>query len=95
MCQPLGGALLSGTKCSELVRGGYSLSVPSLEVREKLRVPPSEDEVLAVMSTLKSGKAGGKNGVFPEMLKCCGANLLDYLIELFNQVWKDGCVTQE
>ena len=60
------------------------LPVPSLEVREELCVPPSDDEVLAAMSTLRSGKAGGKNGVLPEMLKCCGANLLDYLVVLFN-----------
>ncbi len=33
--------------------------------------------------------------MLPEMLKCCGANLLERLVELFHQVWKDGCVPQE
>ena len=47
------------------------------------------------MSSLKGGKAGGKNGVLPEMLKCCGANLLERLVELFHQVCKDGCIPQQ
>ena len=78
----MGGALLSGTKCS--VEDTF-ISVPSLvEVREEFRVPPSDDEVLAAISTLKSGKA--PEGRMVCCLKCCGANLLDYLVELFNQV---------
>ena len=47
-------------------------SVQLMAVREELGMPPSEDEILAAMSSLKGGKAGGKNGVLPEMLKCCG-----------------------
>ena len=52
---------------------------------------PSEDEILAAMSCLKGGRAGGKNGVLPEMLKHCRTNLLEYLVK---QVWRDGCVPQ-
>ena len=52
---------------------------------------PSEDEILAAMSYLKGGKAGGKNGVLPEMLKHCRTNLSEYLVK---QVWRDGCVPQ-
>ena len=70
-------------------------SVQLMTVREELSMPPSEDEILAAMSSLKVGKAGGKNGVLPEMLKCCGANLLEHLVKLFHQVWRDGCVPQE
>ena len=70
-------------------------SVQLMAVREELSMPPSEDEILAAMSSLKVGKAGGKNGVLPEMLKCCGANLLEHLVKLFHQVWRDGCVPQE
>ena len=29
------------------------------------------------------------------MLKCCGASLLEHLEQVFNQVWKDGCIPQE
>ena len=66
-----------------------------MAVGEELGMPPSEDEILAAMSSLKGGKAGGKNGVLPELLKCCGANLLEHLVKLFHQVWRDGCVPQE
>ena len=70
-------------------------SVQPMAAREELGVPPFEDEILAAMSSLKGGKAGGKNGVLPEMLKCCGANLLERLVELFHQFCKDGCVPQQ
>ena len=70
-------------------------TVQLMAVGEELGMPPSEDEILAAMSSLKGGKAGGKNGVLPELLKCCGANLLEHLVKLFHQVWRDGCVPQE
>lgn len=57
--------------------------VPNHPIDESLDVPPTEDEILEVLGKMKSGKAGGKNGVLPEMIKCCGANLLDHLVELF------------
>ena len=70
-------------------------SVPSMKVREELGVPPSEDEILAAMGTLKNGKAGGKNGVLPEMLKCCGTSMLERLVQLFHQIWEEGRVPSE
>ena len=60
-----------------------------LLVREELGMPPSEDEFIATMSSLRGGKAGGNHGVLPEMLKCCGAHLLEHLVQLFHQVWRD------
>ena len=55
-----------GIQCQEEMRGS---SVQLMAVREEPSMPPSEDETLAAMSSLKVGKAGGKNGVLPEMLK--------------------------
>ena len=55
-----------GIQCQEVMR---SSPVQLMAVREELSMPPSEDETLAAMSSLKVGKAGGKNGVLPEMLK--------------------------
>ena len=37
-------------------------SVQLMAVREELSTPPSKDEILVAMSSLKVGKAGGKNG---------------------------------
>ena len=69
--------------------------VPDHPIDESLDAPPYEDEVLEALERTKSGKAGGKNGVLPEMIKCCGANLLDHLVELFQCVWREGYVPQE
>ena len=70
-------------------------SVQPMAVGEELSMLPPEDEIIAAMSSLKGGKAGGKNGVLPKMLKCCGAHLLEHLLQLFHQVWRDGCDPKE
>ena len=64
-------------------------------IDESLAAPPSEDEIIDVLCKMKGNKASGKNGVLPEMIKCCGTELLDYLVELFKKVWQEGCVPQE
>ena len=54
-----------------------------LPLHEKLDLPPSEEEVLESLSSIRGNKSGGKNGVLPEMLKCCG-DLMEYLLKLLN-----------
>ena len=58
-------------------------------VDESLGEPPSEEEILEVhvLGQIKEGKAADKNDVLPEMIKCCGAGLLDHLVELLQCVW--------
>ncbi len=58
-------------------------------------LPPSEEEVLGALDAVRGNKAGGKNGILPELVKCCGAHLSEYFLELFHQVWRDECVPQE
>ena len=70
-------------------------SVRQCPVRDELDLPPSEEEVLGAVSAIRGNKAGGKNGILPELVKCCGANLLEYFLELFHQVRRDECVPQE
>jgi len=38
------------------------------------------------LMALKSGKTGGRNGIRPDMLKCCRAKVLEHLIEVFSQL---------
>ena len=64
-------------------------------IHDSLDDPPSEDEVIEALMKMNCGKAGGKNGVLPELLKCCGECLLDQVVELFQTVWKEGSVPQE
>ena len=47
------------------------------------------DERLAV------GRASGLNGLLPDILNCCGGPLLDYILTLFQTVWKERCVPAE
>ena len=69
--------------------------VEDYPIDESLDVPPSEEEILDVIKLIKDGKAAGENGVLPEMIKCCGLDLLDYLVVLFQSVWSEGSVPQE
>ena len=77
------------------VRESVLDSVRQFPVRDELDLPPSEEEVLGALNAVRGNKAGGKNGILPELVKCCGANLLEYFLELFHQVWRDECVPQE
>ena len=46
---------------------------------------PSKDEIFAAMSSLMGSKAEGENGVLPDMLQCCGANLLKHLVKIYTK----------
>ncbi len=70
-------------------------SVQQGQVRDEMDLPPSEEEVFDALDAVRRNKAGGKNGILPELVKCCGANLSEYFLELFHQVWRDECVPQE
>ena len=41
------------------------------------------------------GKAGGMNGLLPDVLKCCGGALLDYILTFFQTVQEVRCVPSE
>ena len=63
-------------------------------IREHMCEPPTEDEIIEAMDNLKRNKAGGSNGILPEMVIACGANILEYIQDLFDIVWHEG-VPQE
>ena len=63
-------------------------------VREHMCESPTEEEIIEAMNHLKRNKAGGSNGILPEMVKACGANILEYIQDLFDTVWHEG-VPQE
>ena len=65
------------------------------EERTKLAVSPTEEEVMEAIGKLKGGKAGGRNGILPEMVKSCGGQLMDYMLDLFQTVWSEQHVPKE
>ena len=60
-----------------------------------LDLPPSEEEILEALNSFSGNKSGDKNGVLPEMLKCCGEGIMEYLLKLFNRMWQERTVPQE
>ena len=52
--------------------------------------PPSVAEVLAAIRRLRSGKAGGCDGIAPEMLKYGGEVVAGRLHEIIAKVWESG-----
>ena len=49
----------------------------------ELELPLSKAEAQKAFSALKCGKAGGKNGLTPELVKHVGRGFADHIQELF------------
>ena len=71
------------------------LALCQYETRGDLDEPPTEDEIDVAMMRLKMQKAGGKNGILPEMIKSCGSHIMDNICDLFHTVWMEERVPTE
>ena len=67
-------------------------SMIQLPVRDHLDGVPGCREVQSALNCLKCRKAAGESGILPELLLCGGSIIIDKLVELFELVWRDGCV---
>ena len=47
-------------------------------------------EELELALSLKSCKAAGKSGILPEFLLCGGPALQDLLLQLMQDIWRNG-----
>ncbi len=54
--------------------------IPEMSPMLELDEVPSEEELLAALSKLKRGKAGGKSGVLPELVLYGGGGLWDRML---------------
>ena len=70
-------------------------AVEEYPTRSELADPPTAEEVVEAMGKLKEGKAGGKNGILPEMVRGCGEMMMDYTLDMFRTVWMEERVPQE
>ena len=57
--------------------------------------PPTEEELEAALSKMKRGKAGGKTGILTELVLFGGASLWDRLLELMQDMWREGEVVAD
>ena len=65
--------------------------------RQELAEIPTMEDLLEAVNKLKNGKAGGKSGVLPEMLKAaCGDNeVAEMLLKLLCRVWEEKTVPKD
>ncbi len=81
------------------VRSDYKedvvLALHQHQLRSDLSEPPTEEEICTAIMRLKSQKAGGKNGILPEMINSCGPHIMDHLCDLFCTVWSEERVPAE
>ena len=70
-------------------------ALPSLTVMEELDALPTEEELSKAIDCLTCGKAPGKDGIPPEVLKSGKPTLLRHLHELLCLCWEKGHVPQD
>ena len=58
---------------------------------------PTEEELVNAAGKLQRGKAAGRSGILPEMVKaCCGdAEFLNLLLDLVHTAWQEQKVPKE
>ena len=58
---------------------------------------PSREELTDAVGKLQNGKAAGKSGILPEMVKagCCNDNFLNIMLDLVCKVWQEKKVPKE
>jgi len=69
--------------------------MPVLPLCSSMESPPILEEICEALSSVNSGKAGGINGLKPELLKCCDVGLMGYIHDLFVVVWEEEEVPKE
>ena len=58
-------------------------------------VEVQRDEVAAALQKLNLGKAAGSDGISAELLRGGGSVVVDWLLELMEEVWRTGVVPQD
>ena len=69
--------------------------MPSCKVHSDLDDPPVGEEFVNALSKVKLRKTGGTSRISPEMIVAGGPVLHQVLLNLFRQVWGEGCVFDE
>ena len=57
--------------------------------------PPTVEELDSALSKLRSGKAGGRTGILPELIVHGGTELWERLLELMQKVWEEQKVVSD
>ena len=69
--------------------------MPSQPTYWDLDGPAADEEFESALNKLKRGKAGGKMGILTELITNGGAELLDWMLELMQEVWEEQKVVAD
>ena len=69
--------------------------MPTVPPYHEFDCPPSMEELEVALSRLKRHRAGGKTGILPELLLCGGPVLRGRLLQLMQDIWRDGEVVAD
>ena len=62
---------------------------------EQLDTYPTQEELCKAIDSLTCGKALGNDGIPPDMIKCCKNTLLQPLLDILCQCWREGSLPQD
>ncbi|BHF75067.1 hypothetical protein SprV_0501816100 [Sparganum proliferum] len=69
--------------------------LPQVETNVDLNLPPTLQEAFRAVQQLSSGKALEPNAILAEVYKHGGPQLMDHLTTLFQEMWRQGEVSQD
>ena len=69
--------------------------MPTVPPYHEFDRPPSMEELEVALSWLKKRKAGGKIAILPELLLCGGPVLWGRLLQLMQDIWRNGEVVAD
>ena len=67
----------------------------TIRVQLELDEVPSKEELKTAMQCWKLGKAGGKNGIMPELVAFGGEELQERLLQVISDVWGQQVVVSD
>ena len=70
-------------------------AIESLPLMAELDEKPTLAELKKAIESLSTGKAPGKDGIPPEIIKCGNSALMEHLHDLLCQCWEEGAVPQD
>lgn len=67
------------------------------QTRHDMTELPSKEELKTAVENLQNGKASGKSGILPEMVKasCCNDSFLNVMLDLVHKVWQEKEVPKD
>ena len=83
------------SKLKSIYKQDVLSQMPIHPIQFELDKVPSSEELESALQSMKSGKAGGKTGILPEMIAFSGGELRERLLQIFSTVWQQQAVASD